>query len=210
MPVVGLPLGPMVARAKRTFASSPSGLDGCADSNDNVADTPPCEWEYYSMYHGAIADSCDDPIQCDNNLRLVADYMDYSVDRCMNIFTKGQITRMRQAILTDRLSLVSYENMVATGLQNIYLQYNQPVADALDITPNPSNGTFYLYPDFVQDENSDLYIFDMLGRMVKHISLNLKNEKTAVDITNTASGMYNLILVTQSQAYKQKLLLQKD
>jgi len=193
-----------------TWGLDGPGLDGCTDGNDDVDDTPPCEYAYYSKYNGTISDTCDDPVQCDNNLRLISDYMDYSVDRCMNIFTKGQITRMRQSILTDRASLVSYENMVATGLENLYLQYNPPVVDALDITPNPCNGTFYLYPDFVQNENSELYIFDQLGRIVKHFIINLKKEKTAVEITNAASGMYNLILITPSQIYKQKLILQRD
>ncbi len=185
------------------------GLDGCTDGNDDVEDTPPCTGEYFSRYRGSTADSCDDPVQCGNNLRLIADYMDYSQDRCMDIFTKGQINRMRQAILTYRPGLVSYENAVATGLQNLYLQYNQPVADAFDIAPNPSSGTLYIYPDFVQDENTDLYVYDIIGKMVKHVSLNLKNEKTAVSIPDVSNGMYELVLVTPSQTYKQKMIIAK-
>lgn len=190
-----------------TWGLDGAGMDGCTDGNDDVDDTPPCSGAYYSKYHGKITDSCDDPIQCGNYLRLVADYMDYSQDRCMDIFTRGQINRMRQAILSYRPGLVSYENAVSAGLKNLYLQYNQPVADALDIVPNPGNGTFYIYPDFLELENADLYIYDQLGRLVSRNTMQLKNEKTAVYLPGFANGMYVFKLVTPTQTYQQKMIL---
>jgi len=183
------------------------GEGGCND-DDDVDDTPDCDQPYYSMYK-PIPDSCDDPTQC-GYLRLVADYMDYSVDRCMDIFTKGQITRMRQAILKDRPSLVTYENAIATGLQSLYLQYNAPPAmDALDILPNPSNGILYLFPNFVQTETGDLYVYDEIGRLVRHVTVsNMKTDKISIDMYWASNGVYNLILVTPGQTYKQKIVLQ--
>jgi len=190
-----------------TWGGDGPGQGGC-DDDDDVEDTPDCSYQFFSMYHGPIADSCNDPMQC-GYLRLIADYMDYSVDRCMDIFTLGQITRMRQAILTDRFSLVTYENAIATGLQAFYLKYNAPpVVDALDILPNPSNGLLYLFPNFRQSETGDLYIYDEIGRLVRHVTVpNMKSEKVSINMYWVANGFYNLILVTSNQTYKQKLVV---
>jgi len=189
-----------------TWGGDGPGEGGCND-DDGVDDTPDCDGPYYSTFHAGIKDTCDDPVQC-GYLRLVADYMDYSEDRCMDIFTQGQINRMRDAILQYRFSLVTYQNAIATGIQSTYLKYNVATDDAFDISPNPGAGTLNLYPNFAQNETGDLYVYDAMGRLVKHLTLNnMKTEKISIDMVWAANGLYNLVLVTPSQTYKQKWIL---
>lgn len=61
---------------------------GCGARNDLVADTPP-EGEP-SYYCETSRDTCPDDAQADP----VRNFMDYSLDRCMNQFTPGQVRRM--------------------------------------------------------------------------------------------------------------------
>ncbi|HEY9009074.1 MAG TPA: M43 family zinc metalloprotease [Ohtaekwangia sp.] len=57
----------------------------CGD--DFVSDTPPAH---------TFNNGCPSKVGCDNvTLEMVQNYMDYTNDACMNIFTQGQKTRMR-------------------------------------------------------------------------------------------------------------------
>ena len=63
--------------------------DGDCNADDGVGDTPNCDGPYFGCTTA--------PVQC-GNTRMIENYMDYSDDRCMNIFTQGQKTRMTSAL----------------------------------------------------------------------------------------------------------------
>lgn len=66
--------------------------DGNCQADDYCSDTPPCSYAYY-----ADLPSCNKPNQC-GSLRMIENYMDYSADGCMNIFTQGQKARMNAVL----------------------------------------------------------------------------------------------------------------
>ncbi|WP_026754139.1 M43 family zinc metalloprotease [Sediminibacter sp. Hel_I_10] len=75
---------------------------GCGPQGDLVADTPFEAGPNYGC-PSVIPDTCpaatgDDPIE---------NYMDYSDDACMNIFTNGQNSRIQAVLSTSRSGLVS-------------------------------------------------------------------------------------------------------
>lgn len=76
--------------------------DGCANG-DQVADTPATAQENYDCPIGQ--DSC--PVMADGILDMIENYMDYTDDACMNIFTNGQSTRMDGVLSGSRLSLAN-------------------------------------------------------------------------------------------------------
>jgi hypothetical protein len=77
------------------------GDRGCS-SSDFVDDTPQCSgFEPDSRFP-----SCSAPIECGNR-RQIENYMDYSDDGCMSVFTAGQSSRMRDAIVNYRSSVVA-------------------------------------------------------------------------------------------------------
>ncbi len=67
----------------------------CDTQGDKVCDTPPT----------ILAVSCTNPA-CDGT-QQVENYMDYTSENCRNMFSEGQKTRMRGALLSDRISLLS-------------------------------------------------------------------------------------------------------
>jgi hypothetical protein len=69
---------------------------GCTDPGDQVSDTP-AEAEP-SFYCETTRDSCTSP-----GLDPVHNFMDYSYDSCMNMFTIGQVRRMDAAYAKWRL-----------------------------------------------------------------------------------------------------------
>ncbi|MBN4052355.1 PKD domain-containing protein, partial [Sphingobacteriaceae bacterium AH-315-L07] len=77
-----------------TFAGGSCTETNCATQGDLVCDTPP------TLQGG----SCSAPI-CAG--QLVQNYMDYTSGTCQNMFTQGQVDRMRAALQGPRSSLLS-------------------------------------------------------------------------------------------------------
>lgn len=72
----------------------------CTEYDDYVEDTPPVE--------GKNSNCEEDELSCNGELILKSNYMDYVPDACMNMFTNGQVERMRYVLKNslDRKSLV--------------------------------------------------------------------------------------------------------
>lgn len=64
--------------------------DGDCTASDYCNDTPSCDADYYS---GEGTGGCTSPTQC-TEPRQTENYMDYSDDSCMNIYTADQKTRI--------------------------------------------------------------------------------------------------------------------
>ncbi|TAG54421.1 MAG: hypothetical protein EAZ27_09020 [Cytophagales bacterium] len=89
------------------------GDDLCGD--DYCNDTPTVQ--------GSNGSSCDLKIStCNNRPAMIENYMDYSSDRCMNIFTLEQKNRMRTA-LNNSPARIALANSKA---QNKYIVYELP------------------------------------------------------------------------------------
>ncbi len=78
----------------------------CGTVGDYCADTPECTNSNFSNPPG-----CPTLTQC-GNVRQIENYMDYSGDLCMNIFTQDQKTRMR-TVLESSPRRVNWQNSPA-------------------------------------------------------------------------------------------------
>jgi len=108
-------------------------VDSCKGS-DNVADTPNQEGPNYG-------DPTFPHVTCQNapNGDMFMNFMDYSNDACMHMFTKGQIARMRAALNGPRSSLLN-----STGLS----------------APRISPEFGLIRQDFGIDSEQNAYVFD--------------------------------------------------
>lgn len=86
---------------------------GDCSLTDYCSDTPPCANAFESAYPGC---SVAAPITCTPS-RMIQNYMDYSDDGCMNLFTQDQKTRIRTTIefSTRRYALLSSLGCCAIG-----------------------------------------------------------------------------------------------
>lgn len=69
--------------------------DGDCSVDDFCADTPNCDSDFYAGFP-----TCSAPTQC-GNTRQIENYMDYSDDGCMNIFTQDQKDRMLAVLMNS-------------------------------------------------------------------------------------------------------------
>jgi hypothetical protein len=82
--------------------------DGGCGTSDFVDDTPDSDGPNYGCSLGSVACGTEDMVQ---------NYMDYSDDACMNLFTQGQADRMNALFAPggDRASLLDSEGCVPSG-----------------------------------------------------------------------------------------------
>jgi hypothetical protein len=96
-----------------------SGFSGCGN-DDNCEDTPLCDGDFYSLFP-----SCGSEVQC-GFTRMIENYMDYSDDGCMNIFTNDQKARMDVVLENSPSRPYSEEVPTLCHLENIALIANSP------------------------------------------------------------------------------------
>lgn len=152
---------------------------------DYVNDTPPDE--------GPNDDyDCADSSDCNNDGHytqdLTNDYLDYSPDACMNIFTQGQKARMRGVIQEDArrsalLSSPAARVAVTTGITSA-------VVRNAAIFPNPATDRIsVVLPTSIIGEAT---IIDAFNRPVQKASIN--DTRLEMDISSLTPGFYFLIL----------------
>ena len=102
---------------------------GCADG-DFCADTPATAQENYNCPTGQ--DSC--PVGTgDGILDMIENYMDYTDDACMNIFTNDQSARMDGVLSGSRLSLAN-STVTDTALPSVSYDASIKIMD-LNLDP---------------------------------------------------------------------------
>lgn len=173
--------------------------DGDCTAEDGIDDTPnaidanqqTCDYN---------ANTCtDSPIDYPD---MLENFMDYSDDRCLNMFTHQQISLMRYMLRTSRAGIVSEE----------IIEYPTAISEVtksleVKVYPNPSLGRLNVEMNEANSQNASLEIFSIVGESVLKF-LNLKNGSNAFDISSLADGMYTIKIKSDIGEKTEKILLQ--
>jgi len=162
------------------------GDEYCGD--DGVSDTP--KQASYTV-------GCPSNIRvtCGNNPTgdMYNNYMDFTNDACMNLFTKGQKARMLSVFASGgvRNSLLN-----SAGLDRP-MSYESPLPDQdprwlqVKVYPNPVSNTLYL--DFSYDVRwigKTIFITNLVGQSINNVTISAKIQ--TIDVTNLKPGIYFL------------------
>jgi len=130
---------------------------------------------------------------------LVENFMDYSSETCMNMFTKGQVELMRNVLTGPRSGLLENTNTIAPTAQHL----------SWKISPNPSNGLFFLDVELESSQDLVLRIFNVAGKTMlqqAQKSLSQGKQRLSFDGSNWPAGMYFLELKTPDGSSVKKLV----
>lgn len=117
--------------------------DGDCTVDDFCADTPNCDSDYYA---GAGTGGCNAPVQC-GNTRQIENYMDYSDDGCMNMFTQDQKDRMLAVLMNSpRRDDLLVSTVCEPTTQPPYIQFKR-VACEVRLPSSYSEGTTCNFTD---------------------------------------------------------------
>lgn len=176
------------------------GEGNCFD-DDGIKDTPNCSTVYYSG-----TPFCYHPYQC-GNTRMIENFMDYSFDSCMKLFTPGQNQKIKNSIITYRTTLVSYNNLIETGCIEMYDSINSN--NTVDIYPNPASDRLIFRTHLIKDTSDlDITMYDLYGRIVfiKTYS-NLSKSTIEQALFNIQPGIYIIKGVFGGAGFTQKIMI---
>jgi hypothetical protein len=183
---------------------------GCVAPNDQVADTPPCDY-LGASYPCHPTSSANSPLNCVSQLINAENYMDYSgASGCYKMFTQGQVLRM-YAALSDpsRQPLWQTSNLVATGLDYLCSTagVNSYGIKNFKIAPNPSHGSFTVIPAFNTETVDQVLITNSIGQTI-YSQIPQSTGNISINITGNDPGIYFLHIVQKNAAHTYKLIIE--
>ena len=148
-------------------------------------------------------------ISCTNNLPgdMYMNYMDFTDDVCMNMFTIGQRKRGRALFETGgaRNSILYSKGLNKTETEAIELPDYHPKWLHVQVYPNPATNQLNLF--FEYDDRwigKQIRILDMTGRVVIAKIINARNE--VIDISRLAPGTYFLMANKEEDKLRAKFI----
>jgi hypothetical protein len=174
-------------------------FQNCSNSNcntqgDKVCDTPPLGISTGGCPSDGSIAGCDGFTPA-----LTMNYMDYTNDACMYMFTVGQANRM----------LAWYNTLIAQSqLQTNVLANNDFVKNNFSISPNPNKGVFSIQLTEVTD-NYSVIIIDALGREIFNAEYNQTSDLVQnIELENALSGMYFVTIQSKGAQITKKIIIE--
>ncbi len=163
----------------------------CATSGDRVCDTPSADTPWFSCgAPGAVGTNC-------GTTQLTMNYMDYTNDVCMYMFTAGQATRM-----------TAWYNSVQSQVKPNVLGNTDFIASNFSIAPNPSNGVFSIQLK-EQNDKFTVLILDALGRVVYDNEFNQTIDLVQnIQLDNALTGVYFVTIESKGTTLTKKIIIE--
>lgn len=173
----------------------PNGDTRCGD--DYVADTPPIEALNETDKCADIFSTCRSGITTRN---LIEDYMDYTPDACMNVFTGGQRDRMAAVLQLSprRLQLIQSNTALPETEQLTVL-----------ISPNPSSIQSTVSVQFKGLQAFSTELINVSGRTIQTESYPATlSRQITLPVSDLQAGVYIFRVKTQNETVSQRVLIQ--
>ena len=173
------------------------GDQNCGD--DLVADTEPAEDANYGCF--TFPYNANNNCGAGANGEMYMNYMDYTDDACMAMFTFGQKARMRAALNGDRSAMLSSAGCSgATGVRDA------AAVQAIKLYPNPSNGMVTLETSNFTPRQATISVTNALGVEVMHAA-GVKAFPYSLDLSSLPSDLYFVRLAAGNQLLTQKIVV---
>jgi hypothetical protein len=160
---------------------------GDADCGDDGVDDTPRQSTYTSGCPNGVRTSCGNTPHGD----MYMNFMDYTNDPCMNLFTKGQSDRMH--VLFDeggfRNSILNSKALGVPYAQEIVVPDSIDAIKKAQLYPNPAKDELTLD---IKDEGKwigkEIEITNLSGQVLLHHIINTKKDK--INISGLKQGIY--------------------
>jgi hypothetical protein len=138
---------------------------------------------------------------------MYMNYMDFTNDACMNLFTEGQKKRMRSLFNEGgpRATLLSSKGLSRPWLEEAPLDKEPAINTELKLFPNPASSEIVL--DFSYDVSwigKEINIYNANGNLVKKSIISTKTQKLLIN--NLSSGIYFIIAQNGDKKINKKLV----
>jgi hypothetical protein len=115
---------------------------------------------------------------------MFQNYMDYSNDSCLSLFTYGQTVRIDATLFNQRVGLLTSQGCVPGLGNNQYEKLN------IIIYPNPTTSKVFF--DNTNSNFKEVSIYNYLGQEVAKTNFMATSSNQEIDMSNLATGVYVL------------------
>ena len=177
---------------------------GDADCGDDLVEDTPPQRGYNIGCPSGIRITCGNGPDGD----MYMNYMDYSHDACINLFTEGQKNRMRALFAAGgvRYSLLSSTGLNPPLINELPLPEDAPRWLHPQLYPNPATDELILDVAYdVRWLGKTISIFNVNGQTVLQLSITSKIQK--IDVRKLKPGLYIISAKKEDGSYiKQKFI----
>lgn len=176
-----------------------SGVDGCT-VDDGIDDTPNAA-DASQQDCNLNKNTCTDtPVDFPD---MIENYMDYSDEHCMNMFTEGQVGIMRAILETTRNDLT--KPLASTSIETFDLLESELV-----IYPNPTRGQVMVNYDNSMAEIANIDIYNSFGGLVfsKSNTSSYNASVFGLDVSDLSSGIYFIHFASKEGKLVHKLVIE--
>jgi hypothetical protein len=172
---------------------------GACTGTDYCGDTPNQANATFNCPNGVVTDNCSG-LPCGI---MYQNYMDYTEDACMNMFSKDQVLRMMAALNGPRSLLLSSNGCSApSGIYNI-----SNLRD-LNIFPNPANTQLTIDVETGKPSTISYTIYDVLGSAIYQNSSSVSRiGKFIINTETVPSGIYFLQIKEGEESVNRKVII---
>ena len=165
--------------------------------NDYVADTPPTEAANQTVNCRELFSTCSGG----RTRNMIENFMDYSPDLCMNVFTFGQVGRMRTVL---RLSPRRFRLV-----QSTMTPLAETEALTINVYPNPAVADVTVDVQLKGFQPFTVELVDLAGRQVRTMPYSESpSTRVALSTTQLATGLYVVRVKTATESASRWLLVQ--
>lgn len=182
----------------------PNGDSNCG--NDYCSDTPTLSsltGGCPSLTGGTAAAGCT--VSPNPPGKMYQDFMDYSDDKCLTMFTNNQKSRMQacMANCVRRTSLATSTVCSSTNINEAKSNMN------VSIFPNPTNGELFINIDVINPQDITLSIINTLGQTIKEIrQTQCSGGIIKIDLSDQSTGVYFVSLKSKAGSFSKRIFLQ--
>jgi len=162
----------------------------CTNTGDRVCDTPSANTPAYGCPAIGTVSGCVDT-------QLTMNYMDYTNDACMYMFTAGQATRM-----------LAWYNLIKTQFSSTALANETFLENQFSIYPNPNKGSFTI--EFKELANSfSVEVYDVTGKTIFENNYDQSaNPSQMINLDNVNRGIYFINVKSDKGLVTKKLVIE--
>jgi hypothetical protein len=166
-------------------------------ADDGVADTPQQKGENYGCPSYPQTSQSGGRCIASDPSAMYMNYMDYTDDACMYMFTAGQAARMQSALNAYRASLIT-----SNGCQSTTGIEATPSLNTR-IFPNPSTGIFEFTTTFSKEIR--VQVMDITGRAVLNKTFG-SDDRKVFDLTALPDGVYIVRIESEGRRDVQRVV----
>ncbi|MGN6543019.1 MAG: M43 family zinc metalloprotease [Ginsengibacter sp.] len=177
------------------------GDSSCGD--DGIEDTPPQQAGNYGCSSFPHLSQCSINSYGD----MFMNYMDFSNDACMNLFTQGQKAEMRSLFASGGLRNSFLNSTVCDSSNAEAGPLPKPIDSVLKIIiyPNPFNNVIYVTANQDKDiVGKVLKLYSITGKL--YLKQTIESANTVANVNNLPSGIYILKIQGKNDEHVYKVV----